>query len=345
MRRAEIIAAATNVVAILQDSGLQELAQKPRGELRGEKPALLGIFRKFVTSSARLGAAELEFLNIFGLSPLEEMEFWETFIDSAWEDPETNVIRVRINQFSQYVPRLVRMLENDALRARAAVEKNRAADAAVLTAVLLEGPAEASKPARIVDAIRSIVGLYEVCAFLSNTDPDALAVIGCDSGSDKSFDFLGAASAIAGLKELILGIWDRIVFHRQTQNEANIVQALKSLTAAEQISRLEADGTLEHEPAERLRHQLIANASMFVNCGITIPELVAHTTHDPRKLMAPQPKLITGNIDSRHDSEPESATPAPGDPGFDPVSLTDDERVILQRLLDRERASPRGDSK
>lgn len=40
---------------------------------------------------------------------------------------------------------------------------------------------------------------------------DDLSVIGCDSGSDKSFDFLGAAEIVNCVKDIILSFWNKVV--------------------------------------------------------------------------------------------------------------------------------------
>lgn len=339
MRRDEIIAAVENLSQVLSASGLFDLAHQGRADNR-EKAPRLEAFRQFSLLSARIGLTERELIDIFGLRELDQIEFWDSFIEHGWDHPDTHTVRVGLSHFERYVPRIIKLLQNDALRAKAGDGVAASAREQILTAILVEKREEASRPARIVDAIRSIAGLYEVCAYLTNTDPESLAIIGCDSGSDKSFDFFGAASAIAALKEVILGIWDRIVFYRQMQNDANINQALKSLAAVEQVTRLQTDGAIDPERAERLRHQLISNATAFVNCGIIIPELAAHTTHNPRVLMAPQPKLLTSGINaaetkngtSSQDIKAESA-----DTASPAGTLSEDERRLLQRLLDRER--------
>ncbi|MHC4331729.1 MAG: hypothetical protein ACYSWW_26805, partial [Planctomycetota bacterium] len=50
-----------------------------------------------------------------------------------------------------------------------------------------------SSPERLVLALQSINGLYRACAQLMGESEGDLCVVACDSGSDKSFDFLGVA--------------------------------------------------------------------------------------------------------------------------------------------------------
>ncbi|MBV8897593.1 MAG: hypothetical protein JO051_13865 [Acidobacteriaceae bacterium] len=342
MRRIEIAATIMRVIAAVEESGLANLAERAR-EPRGDRPIgeFLEVFRRFSELSRFFGPAERELLDIFDLEDLETNAFWQEVIVTGLESPPVRSAMIGVNRLRNYLPRVVRLFQNDAAKAYEAVSQNRLPNSGVLSAILIEDRGQASRPARIIDAIRSITQMYEVCATLVNAEPDSLSVIGCDSGSDKSFDFLGVSSAIQALKELILGIWDRTVFYRQARNEANLNQALKSLGVIEEISRLQSEGKIDHEHGERLKHQAVTGAAAFINCGMLIPEIADHASYDPRVLLAPQPKLLTGGVLSA--AEPDEAPQPPTSPDPHPSAasrLTEQEQEVLRRLLEK----ARGDS-
>lgn len=53
-------------------------------------------------------------------------------------------------------------------------------------------------------------------------------------------------------------------------------------------------GHLEPERAELLKRQVTNGATTFIQCGAIIPEIEERaTSYDPRKLMAPEPKLLS----------------------------------------------------
>jgi hypothetical protein len=118
-------------------------------------------------------------------------------------------------------------------------------------------------------------------------------VIACDSGSDKSFDFLGAAKVIAGLKELILTMWDRVVYYREKKLDAKLDLIGKALPIIGKIEELKAAGSLEPEQAELIKQKVLGGVHKLLETGIVIPEISLRATYNPRQLMAPEPKLLT----------------------------------------------------
>lgn len=341
MRREELFSAVSGLLNAVDESGVLKLfeVRPTKSEQRHEKqPNLdaLEVFRRFEAFASSFTATERQLLKIFELSQIESSAFWLEAITAGADSPKIRRLATRLYHFQDFAPQVLAMLETEAIREkRAEASSGKSTRGEVLTAILIEETGQASKPDRVVDAIESISQLYAVFARLRNVPPESLAIIGCDSGSDKSFDFLGAASAIAALKELILELWDRAIFYRQTRTEQNLSVALKSLSVVAEISKLEENGALEHEDAERLRHSAVTAASTFLECGVLIPEIEKHTTFNPRALMAPQPKLLTGSL-QQADSEGR-ADESTGGPTPTSSSLTSEEERLLRRLLDRAR--------
>jgi hypothetical protein len=87
--------------------------------------------------------------------------------------------------------------------------------------------------------------LYEVVSQVEQVEKEEiedseLIVLGCDSGSDKAFDFLGLAEVIGSLKDLILELWDRIIFYKEKKLSAKMELIANSLPIHERISVLQS---------------------------------------------------------------------------------------------------------
>jgi hypothetical protein len=319
--------------------------QRPRPET-GAK--LMIVFRSYIQASQHFGAIEHKLIEIFGLQDVESPTLWVEAVAAGIVNPHIYKFALNLSNFARFAPRILQMLQTDASIAK---ERFVAEGKEVLTAILVEEPGQASKPERLVEAIESVSRLYLVFATLQGLSPESLAIIGCDSGSDKSFDFLGIADAIKAAKGLIIELWDRTVFYRQLRTDQNINVALKSLSVIEEISRMELQGSLPHEDAERLRHYATEGAGQFLNCGIIIPELKAHTSFDLRRLMVPQPKLLTGAPESHAASAaPPSETSGSGASDSEKAaahaSLSLEEERLLNHLLRKARGElpPESDS-
>lgn len=142
--------------------------------------------------------------------------------------------------------------------------------------------------------MQAVRDLYYVHSQINGDGDDEPIFLACDSGSDKSFDILGAAQSIASLKETIIFIWNSIVFHRHSQARAKLDVLAQSLPLLAQISDLEQTGKVAPELAEQLRRKAVSACGKFVDAGAIIPELDREAAHSPRQLMAPERKMLAG---------------------------------------------------
>jgi hypothetical protein len=170
-------------------------------------------------------------------------------------------------------------------------------DTEVLTIKILENEAELSRVTRIVQALDGVIQLYEACARLEGTAPDALIVAACDSGSDKSFDLVGLAKATTAVKEIILGLWDRVVFYKAKKFELQAQVVGQSLPVMEKLATMKENGHLSPEEAEIIRRGLLQGMTNVLDAGVVIPEVEANTAVSVRVLMAPQPKYLVAASD------------------------------------------------
>ena len=211
----------------------------------------------------------------------------------------------------------------------------------ILSVILIEGR-DLSRPARLVNVLESIELLFQSCAVLTETPSESVTVIACDSGSDKSFDFLGAAKVMEALKEVILSLWDRIVFYRELQIAERLELVAQSLPIMEKIGILEQEKRLGREQAELLRRDVLSGVTKFVESGATIPELEERAHFSPRLLLSPVQKLL---VASRDDDLPSKSTGSPDIPNRlveeseQAQELSEDEVSELRRLLKSKRTN------
>jgi len=125
------------------------------------------------------------------------------------------------------------MFVNDTERLRA-TEKGEIRDSPktpivseLLTVTLVEHSDETTTPKRFSDVLNGINDLYFVFSeLLGNRDTEELIVLGCDSCSDKTIDFKGAADVLNEIRKYF-----REVFHNYS--------TVRELQASEQIDVLE----------------------------------------------------------------------------------------------------------
>jgi len=318
---------------------LPEVHREANRERKGSAD-ILDVFRQYAAATAAFSHIERELLAIFSLTQLYRTQFWFNFITGPKESARHTELSYALRTFLVFTPRIVKLLQTDATRLKYAGRKTEGHE--VLTTILIEPADKASRPDRLVDALRSITTLYEVVATIQQVPLDTLSVVGCDSGSDKSFDFLGVSSAIRNVKDILIEVWDRVVFYRQLRAEANVQAALRSLSVVDEVSRLRDEGKLGPEEAERLKHKALTGASLFLECGMTIPELDAHTSNNPRVLLAPQPKLLAGtNLATGSPNGKAEADDVEQAPSLDVQNegLSAEDERLLRRLLDKARRS------
>ena len=106
----------------------------------------------------------------------------------------------------------------------------------ILTVILTEEDRNFSSPERITVILDSISKLYSAVAELKGLKAGDLSVLSCDSGSDKSFDFLGAGKVISEVRLLIMDIWDRRVAHKNKNTTEFIDIISKSLPVIGEIN-------------------------------------------------------------------------------------------------------------
>lgn len=319
MRRQEIIDGTLQVVAALRETGVKDALQKIVNHpeiVQGTDEEILEAYRRYILAAQRYSPAANRVVAAFDLESLEKGKLWVMGSGSQPHRAEFFPMFRAVTFAVEFLPKLVVLLEQEAITDFAA-EMGEPPRNTVLTLLLPEGDREFSKPQRLADALLATATLYEAVALFERQPENTLSVVACDSGSDKSFDLLGVAKVIATVKELLLSVWDRVMFFREKQFEQRLELVASSLPILEKVSKLVEERSMGPEEGEMVRRGVIEGVGKFLYAGAMIPEMAAHSQFEPRKLIAAEPKLLTSGALPASDSE---------------KSLTEEERILLDEL-------------
>lgn len=294
MRRSELLKAIEQIEEAITSSHMVELLYSLHASYISDRSTfdpgniepLLETIKTYTLLSQHFNDATNEILKIFNLSHIGEPRFWFNLVaakTATTRDTLTTLIR-SLQFVTEFLPPLA-----DLLRPYEPLDDEHS----ILSITLPEDTNRLSRPARVVDILQGIQSLYDVCATLNDSSPDDLSILNLDSGSDKSLDLLGAAEVMKCVKEIIIDLWDRVIFFRERRTSEAINLLMQSLPVIDEIGRLEQEGRISHEQAEIIRRKAIEGATKFFTSGATIPELEEHSKFNPRLLMQPEKKLLT----------------------------------------------------
>lgn len=300
MRRADLINAAEQVSGALTGSGVElPLVEVARlgyrrepvpGELLGR---LLTALREYGLRASRFTRPTRALAETLGLAPLESADTWSMLIAAERRAQEAFAYAERVRFATQYLPRVAGLLGQAGIPSVDAARRGEpAGGAALLTVQVIEAPRRFSTPTRLATLLESLDMLYSACATLEGMEPNGLSVVACDSGSDKTFELLGAAPVIAAVRGLLLDVWDRVVFHREVAVPQRYRLAAESLPVLERVKDQARDGRISPEQAELLRRRIVEGTGRFLAAGATLPDLAERAYANPRTLLAPAPRLL-----------------------------------------------------
>ncbi len=343
MRRLDIINSVLNIQKVLVESKIGEVIKTiVHVSDKYDVESVVTAFQKFSISYEKFGENEKEILNIFGLKNIENPKVWSILVGNNREDVRATALPYYrgINFAMEYLGKIIDLLKQDNLEYvrhdnYTSVNTNNIENQSIITVILPEKKSTSSNPQRLIKTLESINAFYRVNAALYGHQDNDLSVVAIDSGSDKSFDFLGAAKVVTAVKELIIELWDRIVFFREKKLHEKIELITKSLPILEKINSLEKNGKIEREQAEIFRRNIIDGIKGFVESGALLPEFENHSTYNPRQLMSPEPKLlavsdtIQSNSSQQNLEDPKIFTKESED-------FNSEEKELLKKMLSRE---------
>jgi hypothetical protein len=293
---------------------------------------------KFSIAYSNLTESEKKIIEVMELKGILNPKLWSLAIspenkglDDLWS------YRLGFVLIRDYFPKLNSVFSQEYLDMFREENIKKETNKELITVSLPEIDDNFSSPDRLIESISSIKELYEVIAVLNELSTSDLSIIAIDSGSDKSFDFLGNVKVVKELKELILTIWDRIVFYRERKIGERIDLVVQALPIIENINESEKSGKIAPEQAELFRRSIFSGTEKFLNSGSIIPEIEENNTYNPRVLLAPEPKMLqSGIIDKDETTETSELSEDKS------TNLTKEEQKALELLLKKQKGKNNG---
>lgn len=343
MRRSEIIEGINQISRAIDESNIipavEAVVSGPVNPERVKKftPSVLRALKEYVLHAQNYNSAAKEVTQILDLAVIENEQIWSSILGG--EDVRTvYAVLSNLRFASEHLPQLASLIEQTSLRNFQNLKKEgEKLGMKVLSVSVFEEGRTFSSPARLSNVLESIDNFYSACALMEGESPSSLSVVACDSGSDKSFDFLGLAKVMECVERLIGTIWDRLVFYKERQFDERLELVTKSLPIIEQINKMEEQKQIDPALAEILRRNIFEGANKFIQTGATIPQLDLRAQNPPRSLLSPVQKLLVsapaeliseGDTNESLIGESEEAAEATGG-----ETLTPDEQKELLRLL------------
>ena len=276
MTRDEITSSAEQLVKAIESAGISELT-----DINAEQKTLqdyLLSFKEYNILAEQFSDGALYLESALGFSQLRDPNPW---IEMSKQDAS------KAESPFHHLPGILDTLSS--ISNLLANEKESVIERGnqTLTLIVLgSSTSNGSPPSRICEAIESIELFYQACGYLNKTPDSDLSVFSCDSGKDMYFDIQGDAQLIEAVKDLILSIWERVVFYRNRSLQDRISLLTNSLPALDSIAELEMNGSLSASEGERVRTAIAEGAKKFLSSGAIIKEIRNHSTFDERSLMA-----------------------------------------------------------
>lgn len=342
MRRIDIINSVINIKKAFEESKVLDIIFK--NSEKQEPVVSMEAYQKFLRHYDKFGDTEKKILDIFGMSGFESSSLWAKIITGDTKD-NRDIVRPFFRggtYIEEYLTKIVELLKQDNLeyihdKFDSTITNTSIENKEILSVVLPEASKTASHPERLIMTLQSVEQFYKSMAIILGNDQNDISVIAIDSGSDKSFDFLGAAQVVTAVKELIIELWDRVVFYKEKKLQERIELISKSLPIIERIKSMEDSGALGKEQCELLKRDILSGTKKFLSAGALLPEFSYHSVQEPRKLMTPEAKLLSmpeSISESNKQHEPTlSDENIIENEEFSDENLSEEENQVLKKLL------------
>ena len=308
MLRTEIVRGLANLLSAIDGSNVLDVVERIYRELTRQTgevkmTEVLEAYQKFLLAyNSSFSPVERQLMKTLEVHEFAEAEWWAVVIGAASGSGKTQEAAAtighplyRLRFVADYLPQVLTLLRREGDPDAAAIQAEIYAGGVRpghLMLILPEEGGKFSSPLRITSAIESVAVLYEAFAELgvhSNTD---LVVKACDSGLDKVFEFQGLAALIEKVKELLLDLWDNVIYYREKKFAERLDLTSKNLPVMAEIAALEQKNQLQKERAELLRRKFVSGATKFFEAGSSIPEMMRHANYLPRQLLSPKETLM-----------------------------------------------------
>lgn len=315
MQRKDMIAAISDVSDALEKSGVVGVLRQTRSEKSAPRDTSekLRALRDYAVLASNFKPVARSLAKILKLELLEDPEVWLQLVASNDSGMALTLARA-VSTVQSELPKILTLLQQESVKSAPSTQDDATKAAALdsLRITFVEEDGRFSTVQRLVDGLSACQEIYDGLQRLSGDASRPLAIGAIDSGSDKSFDLFGAAALMKEFRELVVSLWGLVVFHREHKLGRRLELLASALPILERVTALEQANRLGREEAQIIKNCFIEGTKKFVAAGVLTEDLEAHATHNPRALLAPEPKLLTGPASA------DMAASDPSDPELDP---------------------------
>ncbi len=294
MLRDQLIEGVHEVIDLLERSGFIRFIVQSR-DVSG--PEVFAIMRNVIVAEQRLSIAGRQVVLALEMDDLFDPMFWaELTSDGKGRSDRVLMMRSRVRFVRAGLVSVINLLKrgtNEVEEISPDAEQLEISGKFKLTLIFPEKNSP-SAPKRISLAMDGVTEAYNAICFMRGLQDDSLALIACDSGSDKVFDFSGSGEVLKELKELILGAWDRVSFRRQRQLREDLAVISEALPVLAEIEKMKSSESISAEQAELLKRGIVGGIEKIIDAGAIVPEINKGQMIDIRMLASPSPKLLSG---------------------------------------------------
>jgi hypothetical protein len=307
MLRTEIVRGLHNLLAAVDSSNALDMVERvyrdvtrQTGEVKLAE--LLVSYQKFQQAYTGFSTAERQVMKTLDIQEFAEPDWWSVVIGAAGGAAKSQEAAAtighplyRLRFVVDYLPSVITLLRRETDPDITAMQTEIYAAGirpGHLILILPEDGGKFSSPSRVAGAIESIALLYEAFAELNVQSTTDLVIKSCDSGLDKIFEFQGLPDLIEKVKEMLLDLWDNVIYYRERRFTERLDLSAKNLPILTDIAALEEKGQLQKERAELLRRKFTQGASKFFETGSSIPEMNKFSQYSPRSLLSPKETLL-----------------------------------------------------
>lgn len=239
---------------------------------------------------------------MLNLADFEFDEMWNAWVQHEFDQSDLIFFPKQMDSiregldYIKSLPLIIKILKDNRLILSEQKDDNLGeafANKGFLTVILPEPENQFSSPSRLTESLDAISLIYESFAILENESPQELSVVSLDSGSDKSFDFLGNAKIIELVKDFIFKIFRNAIYYKEDKTEKRIDLWSKGLNVIDQIGTMVKNESISPEQGEILKRNFINGKDKFINAGAILPEFDDRANVNPKELMQPEIKLLS----------------------------------------------------
>ncbi len=298
MRREVLQAGLRQILIDLEESGMSEMLEKMalilRNPGKAENPLdwfNFSVITSYISKVQTYNDAEKHVFSILGLTSVADPLFWQGQLKD-YEAGTCYDLFQKVQRSNQIILPILSLLDRD-YNDLGKNESFLGDDVLVQTVILSDEGGQLSSPMRIVELITAVQQIYAVIAEADGISDASLAIVGMDSGSEKSFDFLGLARLMHEFRETVQMVYNMITFHKQNVTLKNLQVAGEAMAVVGKIAKLEKSKAISEDDASRMKQRLFAGLERFSATGAYTQEMDA--PHLPPALaMRPQPRMLTG---------------------------------------------------